>query len=119
MKNFIFFLLLFNQIFGQNIFQDFGFNPFKSKSKINYSLNDISNYPIGIFSISKKYLEYEVSFETSFDKIIISEKILNGLSSRPYVSTFDEYINSLYLSNQSFNFSQPFILSASDTTISK
>ena len=119
MKNFIFFLLLFNQIFGQNIFQDFGFNPFKSKSKINYSLNDISYYPIGIFSISKKYLEYEVSFETSFDKIIISEKILNGLSSRPYVSTFDEYINSLYLSNQSFNFSQPFILSASDTTISK
>ena len=119
MKNFIFFLLLFNQIFGQNIFQDFGFNPFKSKSKINYSLNDISNYPIGIFSISKKYLEYEVSFETSFDKIIISEKILNELSSRPYVSTFDEYINSLYLSNQSFNFSQPFILSASDTTISK
>ena len=119
MKNFIFFLLLFNQIFGQNIFQDFGFNPFKSKSKINYSLNDISNYPIGIFSISKKYLDYEVSFETSFDKIIISEKILNELSSRPYVSTFDEYINSLYLSNQSFNFSQPFILSASDTTISK
>ena len=119
MKNFIFFILLFNQIFGQNTFQDFGFDPFKSKSKINYSLNDISNYPIGIFSISKKYLEYEVSFETSFDKIIISEKILNGLSSRPYVSTFDEYINSLYLSNQSFNFSQPFTLSASDTTISK
>ncbi len=108
-----------SQIFGQNIIQDFGFNPFKSKSKINYSLNDISNYPIGIFSINKKYLEYDVSFETSFDKIVISEKILNSPSSAPYVSTFDEYINSLYLSNQSFNFSQPFTLSASDTTISK
>jgi len=57
-----------------------------------------------------------ISFETSFDKIVISEKILNSPSSAPYVSTFDEYINSLYLSNQSFNFSQPFTLSASDTT---
>ena len=119
MKNILLFIVFISQIFGQNIIQDFGFDPFKSKSKTNYSLNDISNYPIGIFSINKKYLEYDVSFETSFDKIVISEKILNSPSSAPYVSTFDEYINSLYLSNQSFNFSQPFILSASDTTISK
>ncbi|MEL1224135.1 MAG: cell surface protein SprA, partial [Candidatus Neomarinimicrobiota bacterium] len=119
MKNILLFIVLISQIFGQNIFQDFVFDPFKSKSKINYSLNDISNYPIGIFPINKKYLEYDISFDTSFDIIVISEKILNSPSSAPYVSTFDEYINSLYLSNQSFNFSQPFILSASDTTISK
>ena len=67
MKNFLLFIVLISQIFGQNIIQDFGFDPFKSKSKTNYSLNDISNYPIGIFSINKKYLEYDVSFETSFE----------------------------------------------------
>ena len=119
MKNILLFIVFISQIFGQNIIQDFGFDPFKSKKKQIIPLNDISNYPIGIFSINKKYLEYDVSFETSFDKIVISEKILNSPSSAPYVSTFDEYINSLYLSNQSFNFSQPFILSASDTTINK
>ena len=119
MKKFTFLILLFSQALGQDLIRDFAFDPFKSKTKINYSLNDLSNYPIGIFSINKKYLKYEVSFEESFDKIVISEKILNSLSSTPYVSTFDDYINSLYSSNQSFNFSQPFILSASDTTISK
>jgi len=119
MKKFTFLILLFSQAVGQDLIRDFAFDPFKSKTKINYSLNDLSNYPIGIFSINKKYVKYEVSFEESFDKIVISEKILNSLSSNPYVSTFDDYINSLYSSNQSFNFSQPFILSASDTTISK
>ena len=119
MKKFTFLILFFSQIISQDLVQDFSFDPFKSKSKINYSLNDLSNYPIGIFSINDKYLKYEVSFEESFERIVISEKILNRLSSTPYVSTFDDYINSLYSSNQSFNFSKPFILSASDTTISK
>ena len=71
MKNILLFIVLISQIFGQNIFQDFVFDPFKSKSKINYSLNDISNYPIGIFPINKKYLEYDISFDTSFDIIVI------------------------------------------------
>ncbi|MAW09946.1 MAG: hypothetical protein CMG03_01910, partial [Candidatus Marinimicrobia bacterium] len=119
MKKFTFLILFFSQIISQDLVQDFSFDPFKSKSKINYSLNDLSNYPIGIFSINDKYSKYEVSFEESFERIVISEKILNRLSSAPYVSTFDDYINSLYSSNQSFNFSKPFILSASDTTISK
>ena len=101
MKKFTFLILFFSQIISQDLVQDFSFDPFKSKSKINYSLNDLSNYPIGIFSINDKYLKYEVSFEESFERIVISEKILNRLSSTPYVSTFDDYINSLYLSNQS------------------
>ena len=33
----------------------FSIDPFKYKSKINFSFNDISNYPKGIFDISKKY----------------------------------------------------------------
>ena len=119
MKKFTFLILLFSQAVGQDLIRDFAFDPFKSKTKINYSLNDLSNYPIGIFSIDKKYLKYEVSFKESFDKIVISEKIFNNLISTPYVSTFDDYINSLYSYNQSFNFLQPFTLSASDTTISK
>ena len=52
MKNILLLIVFISQNFGQNIIQDFGFDPFKSKSKTNYSLNDISNYPIGIFSIN-------------------------------------------------------------------
>ena len=86
MKKFTFLILFSSQIISQDLVQDFSFDPFKSKSKINYSLNDLSNYPIGIFSINDKYLKYEVSFEESFERIVISEKILNGL--KPY---FEEH----------------------------
>ena len=86
---------------------------------MEFSLSDISNNPIGIFKVDKKFLEYNVSFNSSFDKIAINEKILNTNTSLPYVSTFDNYINFLISSNQKFNLSKPFSIAASDTTIDK
>ena len=119
MKKFLIFILSIGILYSNNVVEEISLNPFKNSKKINYSLNDISNYPIGIFKIDRKYIDYSVSFNASFDKIIISEKILDINSSIPYVSTFDNYINFLISSNQQFNLSQPFSIAASDTTINK
>ena len=119
MKKFLIFILSIGILYSRNVVEEISLNPFKNSKKINYSLNDISNYPIGIFKIDRKYIDYSVSFNASFDKIIISEKILDINSSIPYVSTFDNYINFLISSNQQFNLSQPFSIAASDTTINK
>ena len=95
MKKFLIFIFSIGVLYSNNIVEEISLNPFKNSKKINYSLDDISNYPIGIFKIDRKYIDYNVSFNASFDKIIISEKILNINSSMPYVSTFDNYINFL------------------------
>lgn len=104
---------------GSGGFKNISSDPFKNKKKVNYSLNDIINYPIGIFSYDKKYFEYKVSFDRDFKYITITENFLKSRVGLSYVSSFDNYINTLYSSNQKFNLSQPFILSASDTTINK
>lgn len=119
MKKVLIFVVVTGILFGNSSIEKISFNPFKNSKKVNYSLNDISNYPIGIFKLDRKYLDYEVSFNTKFDTIVINEKILSSKSLIPYISTFDNYISNLYSSNQRFNLLQPFILSASDTTINK
>ena len=119
MKKVLIFIVFIGVLFGNSSIEEISFDPFKNSKKVNYSLNDISNYPIGIFQFDRKYLDYEVSFNTEFDNIVINEKILSSNSLIPYISTFDNYISNLYSSNQKFNLLQPFILSASDTTINK
>ena len=119
MKKFIIFICLTGVLFSNSIVKEISFDPFINSKKTNYSLSDISNYPIGIFKVDKRFLEYNVSFNSSFDKITINEKILNTNTSLPYVSTFDNYINFLISSNQKFNLSKPFSIAASDTTIDK
>jgi cell surface protein SprA len=92
-------------------------NPFVKKQVANFCLNDISNYPIGIFKNTQSLNKYSVKFEVGSNLISVSESALNYQHSIPYISTFDHYLNDLYLNNQKYNLSQPFILSASDTTI--
>ena len=119
MNKLIIFVCLIGVLFSNSIVKEITFDPFINSKKTNYSLSDISNYPIGIFKVDKKFLEYNVSFNSSFDKIAINEKILNTNTSLPYVSTFDNYINFLISSNQKFNLSKPFSIAASDTTVDK
>ena len=95
MRKLIIFVCLIGVLFSNSIVKEITFDPFINSKKTNYSLSDISNYPIGIFKVDKKFLEYNVSFNSSFDKITINEKILNTNTSLPYVSTFDNYINFL------------------------
>ncbi len=57
------FIFSISLVYGNDINVRFLFNPFQKKKKINYSLNDISNYPIGIFKIDRKYIDYSVSFK--------------------------------------------------------
>ncbi len=97
----------------------FSIDPFKDKSKINFSFNDISNYPIGIFDISKKYKKYSVYYNLDKQLIEIQEKIFNKKVNKPYVSTFEDYFSELYSLNQKSNILKPFSLSASDTTYAK
>ena len=111
MKKVLIFIVFIGLLIGNSSIEEISFNPFKNSKKVNYSLNDISNYPIGIFQFDRKYLDYEVSFNTEFDNIVINEKILSSNSLIPYISTFDNYISDLYSSNQKFNLLQPeFIL---------
>ena len=77
MKKLIIFVCLIGVLFSNSIVKEITFDPFINSKKTNYSLSDISNYPIGIFKIDKKFLDYNVSFNSSFDKITINEKILN------------------------------------------
>ena len=77
MKKLIIFVCLIGVLFSKSIVKEITFDPFINSKKTNYSLSDISNYPIGIFKVDKKFLEYNVSFNSSFDKITINEKILN------------------------------------------
>ena len=119
MKKIIILILSLSISMGNGGFKNISSDPFKNKKKVNYSLNDIINYPIGIFSYDKKYFEYKVSFDRDFKYITITENFLKSRVGLSYVSSFDNYINTLYSSNQKFNLSQPFILSASDTTINK
>ncbi|MFL2511122.1 MAG: cell surface protein SprA [Candidatus Neomarinimicrobiota bacterium] len=119
MKKIISFILFMSISFTNSPVSDIIFDPFKNKKKINYSLNNITNYPIGIFSFDKKYFNYELKVDREFSQIRIKQNFYNNSTSLPFISSFDDYIKQLYLANQQFNFSQPFMLSSSDTTASK
>ena len=92
-------------------------NPFFKKESVNFCLNDFSNYPIGIFKNVQSLNKYNVKLDIDSSMISISESIWNHQNLIPYISSLDEYLKDLYMNNQRYNFSEPFILSASDTTI--
>lgn len=119
MKIFYYLILFLSMVFPQSNSSKYSFNPFESKVPVKYSLNDLSNYPIGIFKFDKKIFQYDVSFYDSSKNITIAKKIFNSSISIPYVSAFDNYIENLYSVNQKYNLNQPFALSSSDTTFVK
>ena len=92
-------------------------NPFLKKESVNFCLNDLSSYPIGIFKTTQSLKKYTVNLDMESNLIAISESALNHNNSIPYISSLDNYLKDLYAVNQRYNFSEPFILSASDTTI--
>ena len=92
-------------------------NPFLKKQAANFCLNDFSNYPIGIFNNVQSLNKYDVKLDIDSGMISISQSTLSHQNLIPYISSLDGYLNDLYMSNQRYNFSQSFILSASDTTI--
>ena len=63
MKKLIIFVCLIGVLFSKSIVKEISFDPFINSKKTNYSLSDISNYPVGIFKVDKKFLEYNVSFK--------------------------------------------------------
>ena len=93
-------------------------NPFFKKQSVNFCLNDFSNYPIGIFKNTKSLTKYNVQLDLDSNLISISESTLSHQNLIPYISSLDNYLRDLYINNQRYNFSEPFSLSASDTTLS-
>ena len=51
-------------------------NPFYKTKKINFCLNDISNYPIGIFNVKDSFIKYQVDFNINSNIISISESFI-------------------------------------------
>ena len=94
-------------------------NPFYKTKKINFCLNDISNYPIGIFNVKNSFTKYQVDFNVNSNIISISESFLDNKNLLPYTSSIDDYFDSLYVVNQKYNLSKPFNFSPSDTTQAK
>ena len=106
-------LLGFDNLITDNIVT----NPFYKKQSANFCLNDFSNYPIGIFKNTQSLNKYNVQLNNDSNIISISESALDYQSLIPYVASLDSYLKDLYINNQKYNFSEPFSLSASDTTI--
>ena len=92
MKIFYYLILFLSMVFAQSNSSKYSFNPFENKVPVKYSLNDFSNYPIGIFKFDKKIFQYDVSFYDSSKNITRVKKIFNSSISIPYVSAFDNYI---------------------------
>ena len=119
MKKFVLFIVSLSISWGNQPFDVITIDPFKNKQKINYSFNNIANYPINIFHFDKKFFKYDVDFDSSFEKIIITQTFLTNTNGLPYIASFDDYIKNLFLTNQKFNLTQQFTLSSSDTTLTK
>ena len=68
-------------------------NPFYKTKKINFCLNDISNYPIGIFNVKDSFTKYQVDFNINSNIISISESFLDSQNILPYTSSFDDYFD--------------------------
>ena len=102
-----------NLLFGSD---NFITDPFSQSKKINFCLNDISNYPIGIFSPKSSLVIYKVDLNTTSKIISISESVFTNRNTMPYTASVDEYFDRLYSINQKYNLSKPFNYSASDTT---
>ena len=88
MKKFIIFICLTGVLFSNSIVKEISFDPFINSKKTNYSLSDISNYPIGIFKVDKKLEEgFSEKQIYSFFKDKYGEWILYdpGLNKNTYI----------------------------------
>ena len=106
-KIFLLFYLLFipSLLFGSdNLITD----PFSKSKKINFCLNDISNYPIGIFQSKVLSSTYEVDFNTNLNIISISKSGFSDTNALPYISNIDDYFDKLYTINQIYNLNKVF-----------
>ena len=74
MKKLVIFVCLIGVLFSNSIVKEITFDPFINSKKTNYSLSDISNYPIGFYKFFIYFFDYYVSFYSSFAKIAINEK---------------------------------------------
>ena len=111
--------LLFSNLFSFDEKNNFTFDPFKSNKKIKYSLNDFSNYPIGIFDIYDNYFDEEIKLNLELGLIEINKKFINQNQLMPYISEYKIYSRELVNSNQKFNLTNYFQLTSSDTSATK
>ena len=72
MKKFIIFICLTGVLFSNSIVKEISFDPFINSKKTNYSLSDISNYPIGIFKVDKKLEDHKEILKLIADKLAIN-----------------------------------------------
>jgi len=98
----------FNFIFASELSNKNLLNPFQNKEKINFSLNDISNYPIGIFDLKRELSKENFIIDSNFKFVTIKNDPSNKIYSFSYNAPFDNYINQLFAKNQKFNITNTF-----------
>ena len=108
MRIIIFIILFFNSLLFAGNFDNYLINPFVKKKNINFSLNNISNYPIGIFDLD--FNTNVINIDQSFISIKIYQDLGAGFHSIPYTNTFENYLNDLFIENQKYNIANAFKL---------
>ena len=117
MRIFLSFIFLLN-IAIANDYGNYLPDPFSKKKKINFSYNDISNYPIGIFDLNKDIDETVFTIDRDFSKIQIKSFAIGYHNVFFYQDTFENYISDLIESNQRYNLLKG-LNAPSDSTSSK
>ena len=100
---FFLFLILLTNISMANDYGNYLPDPFSKKKKINFSYNDISNYPIGIFDLNKKIDETVFTINRDFSQIQIKSYSIGYHNIFFYQDSFENYISDLFESNQKYN----------------
>ena len=108
MRILLYTILFFNSLLLAGNFDNYFIDPFAKKKNINFSLNDISNYPIGIFDLDLN--TNVVIIDQSFTSIKIYQDLGTGFRSIPYTNTFENYLNDLLIKNQKYNIANAFKL---------
>jgi hypothetical protein len=65
-----------NIVFASDFFHSNLHNPFKKKQKINFSLNDFSNYPIGLFDLMNELPKENFIIDNNFKFVTIKNNSL-------------------------------------------
>ena len=117
MRIFLSFIFLLN-IAIANDYGNYLPDPFSKKQKINFSYNDISNYPIGIFDLNKDIDETVFKIDRDFSQIQIKSFVIGYHNIFFYQDTFENYISDLIESNQKYNLFKG-LNAPSDSTSSK
>ncbi|MEL1231547.1 MAG: cell surface protein SprA, partial [Candidatus Neomarinimicrobiota bacterium] len=112
------FLIFLTNISMANDYGNFLPDPFSKKKKINFSYNDISNYPIGIFDLNKNIDETVFIIDRDFSQIQIKSYSIGYHNIFFYQDSFENYISDLFESNQKYNVFKGLNV-PSDSTLSK